>query len=65
VENGNYKGWGYVDTTTDQSYEGLRDAISYKDFHKDSNWIIHQYLLKNGSHGIVKFNPHESLTFDE
>lgn len=66
VENGNYIGWGTIDSSFESSdFESLKDAISYKTTHKDCNWIIQQHLRAYGDRGVLRFKSAETVTFEE
>lgn len=56
LENGLYKGYGYINT--EDSYlkiEDLKECINIKDDNRDIRQIINLYLRKNKAEKVVKF----------
>ncbi|MBI1307568.1 MAG: DNA polymerase III subunit epsilon [Bacteroidetes bacterium] len=57
IENGRYKGYGFVDTLTQiSSFEDITDLLVHQNHNPDIQHILHGYLTKLSSQDIVRFD---------
>ena len=56
VENGRYKGYGYVEKSSAHSLENLRNSIKSCQHNKDAVYIIKEYLRKNEDARVILLN---------
>ncbi len=62
VENGEYKGFGYVDTEDlNGNLEVLRDAINYYPAYPESTRIIRRFLNDNAKTKVIYFESSETI----
>lgn len=56
IENGNYKGYGYLDISeTIQTAEAMKEVLQYKRYYPDADVIVRQWLKQNRA--SVKWIP--------
>ncbi len=55
VENGKYRGFGYINHEETNSIEEMLECIEYCDYHEDCNYIVQSFIIKDKGLNVIKY----------